>query len=165
MSTNEEKKYTLIATLWYSGKTKNEKGIFESNAQYINVTTTPSTENYHDIRAMNTSPEAGYESLGDSSTISYTGCRTLLENKNSDITVPTFKEDLVVTTPSGMLTATSVYPDAGSGEITTTDKTFWAVTGGTGPFQGANLARIDYDNKGFKFGIEYSRRMRIFKVE
>jgi|TARA_B110000483_G_scaffold238393_1_gene314934 hypothetical protein len=165
MSTNEEKQYTLIATLWYSGKTKNSEGIFESNAQYINVTTTPATENYHDIRAMNTSPDTGYESLGDSSTISYTGCRTILENKNSDITTPTFKEDFVISTPGSLLTGTSVYPDSGFGEITTTDKTIWAITGGTGIFQDANLARIDYDNKGFKFGIEYSRRVRVFKVE
>lgn len=164
-TTNENKKYNLISTLWYSGKTKNEKGIYESNAQYVNIPTKPSTECYHDIRAMNTSPDSGYENLGNSSNISFTGCRTLTENKNSDITKPTFKEDIVINTPGGILTATSVYEDSGAGEITTTDKTLWAVTGGTGVFQGANLLRIDYDNKGFKFGIEYSRRVTVFIVE
>ena len=165
MNNKQDKKYNLMTTLWYSGKTQNYSGDFESNAQYVKVVTEPNTENYHDIRAMNTSPDSGYENLGDSSTISYTGCRTLIGNENSDITLPTFKEDMVITTPGGLLTATSVYPDSGTGEISSVNYSIWAVTGGTGPFQGANLARVDYDNDGTKFGIKFSRRLRVFKVE
>ena len=158
----EAEEYELIATLWYA-TVENDK----SNFQIVSYETKPITDAYAVILSLYTNPEnpLGFGPLGNDFNISYTGVRIPVDNSNSAITLPSFKETFIVNVPSGSLEASSVYYDRGSGEDTTVDENIFTVSGGRGLFSDAEIAIIKYDNSGKTFGYPSSRRIEVFKLK
>ena len=160
MSHPEE--YELIATLWYS--TRENK---EPTFQVIYYKTKPLTTADASILSLYTNPgnPLGFGPLGNDFTILYEGVRTLVNNANSAITFPSFKETFIVNVPSGSLKASAVYYDRGSGFETVVNENIFTVSGGSGLFNDASIAIINYDNSGEKFGKPFSRRIEVFKLK
>tara|TARA_B110000037_G_scaffold206562_1_gene252627 strand:+ start:145 stop:399 length:255 start_codon:yes stop_codon:yes gene_type:complete len=82
------------------------------NSQFIDYETDPKLSNADaSIISLYTNPEnqLGFGPLGNDFTISYTGVRTNVDNSNSAITSPSFKETFIVNVPSGSLEASAVY--------------------------------------------------------
>src|SRR6056300_849812 len=134
--------YELLTTLWYSTR---EDG--KPNSQVVAYDTVPvNSDAYDNIRSLYSNPSspAGFGPLGNDFTISYKGVRTALGNENSAITFPSFKETFVMNVPSGSIEGGAVYYDRGSGNETTVDENVFTVTGGSGVFQGAEIALITY---------------------
>ena len=159
---SDAEKYELITTLWYS-VIENK----EPNAQTVNYETFPKTEAYDNIRSLYTNPQdnLGFGPLGNYFTISYTGVRTPVDNPNSAITLPSFKETFFINVPNGSIEATSVYYDTGSSTQTTVDENIFTVAAGRGLFQDAEIAIIKYDNTGELFGYAGARRIEIYKIK
>ena len=158
----EAEEYELIATLWYA--TRENKLL---NSQSVDYETDPKLSDANaSIRSLYTNPEnpLGFGPLGNDFNISYTGVRTPVDNSNSAITLPSFKETFIANVPSGSLEASSVYYDRGSGEDTTVDENIFTVSGGRGLFSDAEIAIIKYDNSGETFGYPSSRRIEVFKL-
>ena len=157
-----ESEYELIATLWYSS-IENDK----SNVQVVSYETNPLTDAYAVILSLYTNPEnpLGFGPLGNDFTISYQGVRIPVNNPNSAVTLPSFKETFIVNVPSGSLEASAVYFDRGNGTTTTVDENIFTVSGGRGLFSDAKIAIIKYDNSGETFGYPLSRRIEVFKLK
>lgn len=155
-------KYELITTLWYS-VIENK----EPNSQAVNYETFPKTEAFDTIRSLYTNPQnnLGFVPLGNDFTISYTGVRTPVDNPNSAITLPSFKETFFINVPTGSIEATAVYYDTGSSTQTTLDENIFTVAAGRGLFQDAEIAIIKYDNTGELFGYAGARRIEIYKIK
>jgi hypothetical protein len=151
------KDYELIATLWY---------FFENNAQTVSYETVPFTIAVDNIISLYTNPEdpLGFGPLGNDFTISFTAVRTPVNNPNSAITLPSYKETFFINVPSGSIEGTSVYYDRGTDFTTTVDENIFTITGGRGLFDDAAIAIIKYDNDGTIFGIKGSRRVEVFKL-
>ena len=154
--------YELVATLWYSVR-ENEL----PNSQAVAFETIPFGDAYANIRSLYTNPEnpLGFGPLGNDFTISYTGVRTPLDNPNSAITLPSYKETFIINVPSGSIEGSSVYYDREDGTDTTVDENIFTVSGGRGLFSDAAIAIIKYDNDGTKFGEKGSRRIEVFKLK
>ena len=160
MPGNEE--YELIATLWYATK-DNGKSTF----QLVEFETEPIADASATIFSLYTNPEnpLGFGPLGNDFNISYDSIRTPVNNPNSAITLPSYKETLITNIPSGSFEASAVYYDRGTGLDTTVNKNTFTVSGGRGLFSDASIAIIDYDNSGEKFGYPSSRRIDVFKLK
>jgi hypothetical protein len=159
MPASEE--YELITTLWYS--TREDK---LPNAQTVAFITDPPSDAGDNIRSLYTSPHdsLGFGPLGNDFTISYTGVRTPVNNDNSAITFPSFKETFIINVPAGTIEGSAVYYDRGSGSDTTVDENVFTISGGRGIFNGAVIAIIKYDNDGEIFGEPFSRRIEVYKL-
>ena len=160
MPGNEE--YELIATLWYATKDNGK-----STLQNVSYETKPFADASASIISLYTNPEnpLGFGPLGNDFTISYNGVRTPVDNPNSAITFPSYKETFIVNVPSGSLEASSVYYDRGSGFETSVDENIFTVSGGRGLFMCSAIAIIKYDNEGTIFGEKSSRRIEVFKLK
>ena len=158
----EEQEYELIATLWYSTI---ENG--KNNLQIVSYETKPLTDAYAVILSLYTNPKSplGFGPLGNDFNISYQSVRIPVNNTNSAITLPSFKETFIVNVPSGSLKASAVYYDRGSGFETVVNENIFTVSGGSGLFNDASIAIINYDNSGEKFGKPFSRRIEVFKLK
>jgi hypothetical protein len=163
MPHREPEDYELLTTLWYATR---EDG--KPNSQAVLYNTVPvASDAYDNIRSLYSDPEnpLGFGPLGNDYTISYKGVRTSVGNENSAITFPSFKETFIINVPAGSIEGGAVYYDKGSGTDTTVDENVFTVTGGSGVFQGAEIAIISYDNSGDKFGEPSSRRIEVFKLK
>jgi hypothetical protein len=154
------KDYELIATLWY---------LLDGNAQAVVYETNPflfSLSAIDYIVSLYTNPEdpLGFGPLGNDFTISYSAVRTPVNNPNSAITLPSYKETFFINVPAGSIEGTSVYYDTGTGLETTVDENIFTISGGRGLFHDAAIAIIKYDNDGSIFGIKGSRRVEVFKL-
>ena len=154
--------YELIATLWYSIRENKEP-----NSQAVNYITEPFGDAFANIRSLYTNPEnpLGFGPLGNDFTISYQGVRTPVDNVNSAITLPSFKETFIINVPAGSIEGSAVYYDNGSGNETTINDAIFTVTGGRGLFNDAAIAIIKYDNTGEIFGYTGSRRIEVYKLK
>ena len=163
MSSPKPEDYELMATLWYATK---EDG--KPNFQNVSYETVPVNSEANDtILSLYSDPSSliGFGPLGNDWTISYTGVRTPVDNPNSAITFPSYKETFNINVPNGSIEASAVYYDKGSGFETTVNENIFTVTGGRGVFQDAAIAIITYDNSGEIFGKPSSRRIEIFRLK
>ena len=163
MPSHKPEDYELIATLWYATR---EDG--KPNSQPVFYNTDPvKSDAYANIRSLYSSPydSLGFGPLGNDFTISYQGVRTPVNNPNSAITFPSYKETLLINVPAGSIEASAVYYDRGTTTDTTVNENIFTVTGGRGIFQDAEIAIITYDNSGDKFGKPTSRRIEVFRLK
>ena len=163
MPHHEPEDYELVATLWYAIRVDGKLTI-----QNVNYETVPvNSEASDSILSLYSDPSSplGFGPLGNDWTISYTGVRTPVNNPNSAITFPSYKETFIINVPNGSIEASSVYYDRGSGFDTTVSENIFTVTGGRGIFQDSEIAIITYDNSGEIFGEPSSRRIEIFRLK
>jgi hypothetical protein len=155
--------YELVATLWYASS---EDG--KPTFQLVSYDTVPVDGGAYDvILSLYSDPKStlGWGPLGNDWTISYKGVRTPVNNENSAITFPSYKETFIINVPNGSVEASSVYYDRGSGVDTTVNENIFTVSGGRGVFQDSEIAIITYDNSGEIFGEPSSRRIEVFKLK
>ena len=155
--------YELLTTLWYATR---ENG--KLNGQSVTYDTVPvNSDSNDDIRSLYSDPKGtlGFGPLGNDWTISYKGVRTPVNNENSAITFPSYKETFNINVPSGSFEGAAVYYDKGSGFDTTVNENVFIVTGGRGVFQDAAIALITYDNNGEIFGEPFSRRIEVYRLK
>lgn len=156
-------KYELIATVWYkiveNGQPTSQRVIYD--------TTPVDSDAVSTIFSLYTSPNdpLGFAPLGNLFTIFYDGVRTPINNNNSAITLPSYKETFVVNVPNGTCIATAVYYDKGNSVVTTVNDVIFTVTGGRGIFNDADIALITYDNIGNIFGEPFTRRVEFYKLK
>ena len=157
----QPEEYELITTLWYSTRENKLR-----NDQSVAFITDPPANAYDNIRSLYTNPHdsLGFGPLGNDFTISYTGVRTPVNNDNSAITFPSFKETFIINVPAGTIEASAVYYDRGSDDETSIDENIFTVSGGRGIFNGAVIAIIKYDKDGDILGEPFSRRIEVYKL-
>ena len=163
MPNHKPEDYELVATLWYAIRTDGKLTF-----QNVDYKTVPANSEATDsILSLTSSPynPLGFGPLGNDWTISYQGVRTPVNNENSAITFPSYKETFIINVPNGSVEASSVYYDKGSGFDTTVNENIFTVTGGRGVFQDSEIAIITYDNSGEIFGEPSSRRIDVFRLK
>ena len=142
---------TLITTLYYR----------------TTISTTDASSN--NVRINFTNPQNTYAGVSNrfmmdangnpnKDVISFVGYRTLADNNLGVYSIYSlFNETLNIQTKTGFVNATAIYNDTGSTVITELPYVQYAVSAASGPFVGAQIVTIYFDN------VNKTRRVEIYK--